>query len=575
MKLPKMKSLSLVLPWLVAAISSFALAAEPGQPPSSLEEWRIRELVPSEAPVETQNKLAFHGLFTDGMILQRDQEVPVWGWGPDGETVEVRFGDTKVQTTVKGNSWMVKLPPMQASDQGRELTVRCGPHQVVLKDVLVGEVWLCSGQSNMMVEMKLDVDKDPQRAADIKSANNPLIRFFKVDRASAREPRRDIPSVRDDIYAPWSNAFLGNQWRPCTKEWVPHVGATPFYFARALQEKVKCPVGMLICARGGSSIDCWVPASVICGEPCWSDRKDALAFAQDRWPEFIRPLIEKMRPFQEKFPTLHDLWLAQNAAPNNKPVPFPQPAWPTCFYNAMLHPMAPFAFRGILWYQGEGDAGGAGVYADKMASLIRSWRSLWSKPDMPFVFAQLAGFAGVKAEPPDADLHNWAALRAAQSRVPGTVPGAFMACLIDAGMQHNIHPVRKDVAGGRLAGVALREVYKNNIPANGPQFLSLSRSDGNLRVRFRNTEKGLEAREVEMDGIRLSSERLVGFEICGADRKFFKAEAKIEGEEVVVFNPEVPNPVAVRYAWADFPLANLYNRDALPAEPFEAELPLK
>jgi sialate O-acetylesterase len=561
----------------VASPSEHPTPPRGGQPESPKDpsggsdgESVLRELVPAESPAADPLTPLLHGLFADGMVLQRDREVPIWGWGPDGANVEVRFGSTVVGTEVRGNSWMVKLPPMPASDQGRELTVVCRDRRALVRDVLVGEVWLCSGQSNMQWEMKLDLEKDPQRGADIRDASNQMVRFFKVDRAVARLPRRDIPPVRDDIHEPWSNAFLGNRWRPATPEWVPHVGATPFYFACEMQARLKCPVGILICARGGSSIDCWVPAEVIRGNPWWGDKSKALQYVEGQWPEFIGPQVARWRSFKERFPTLHDLWLAQQAG--ERIAPPPQPAWPTCFYNAMLHPLAPCAVRGVVWYQGESDARGAETYTDKMAGLISAWRRLWGQPDMPFVFAQLPGFAGHDGEPPDADNLNWAAMRVAQARVPKMVPGAFMACLIDAGMRHEIHPVRKDVAGKRLALVALKEVYGTPINAHGPMLRKVTKKDGALELTFDHDDGGLVAKRVDLDGFVVPRGAVTGFTIRGRDSPWVAGTAHIQGDNVTVASPRIAEPVAVRYAWADFPLANLYNGDGLPAPPFESAL---
>lgn len=561
----------------VASPSEHPTPPRGGQPESPKDpsggsdgESVLRELVPAESPAADPLTPLLHGLFADGMVLQRDREVPIWGWGPDGANVEVRFGSTVVGTEVRGNSWMVKLPPMPASDQGRELTVVCRDRRAIVRDVLVGEVWLCSGQSNMQWEMKLDLEKDPQRGADIRDATNQMVRFFKVDRAVARLPRRDIPPVRDDIHEPWSNAFLGNRWRPATPEWVPHVGATPFYFAGEMQARLKCPVGILICARGGSSIDCWVPAEVIRGNPWWGDKSKALQYVEGQWPEFIGPQVARWRSFKERFPTLHDLWLAQQAG--ERIAPPPQPAWPTCFYNAMLHPLAPCAVRGVVWYQGESDARGAETYTDKMAGLISAWRRLWGQPDMPFVFAQLPGFAGHDGEPPDADNLNWAAMRVAQARVPKMVPGAFMACLIDAGMRHEIHPVRKDVAGKRLALVALKEVYGTPINAHGPMLRKVTKKDGALELTFDHDHGGLVAKRVDLDGFVVPGGAVTGFTIRGRDSPWVAGTAHIQGDNVTVASPRIADPVAVRYAWADFPLANLYNGDGLPAPPFECAL---
>ena len=271
--------------WLVLVLGIMARAGDPLA--ATEEEWRLRELASPEMPVSMQNQLSVHGLFSDGMVLQRDMPVPVWGWGPEGAEVEVSFADACVKTRVSGHRWSVSLPALRASAQGRDLSVVCGTRCLVFKDVLVGDVWLCSGQSNMQVEMKLDTRPYPRRASDMAATRNPLVRFYKVDRASSRAPRRDVPPVRNDLFEPWSDAFLGNQWRPCTEDWTPHVSAVAFYFARELQPRLGCPLGMLICARGATSIWHWVPAEVINGEDCWQDCRRFLSDTEAGWAKFI------------------------------------------------------------------------------------------------------------------------------------------------------------------------------------------------------------------------------------------------------------------------------------------------
>lgn len=540
------------------------------------DEQFLSELASPELPLHRISEVAVHGLFTDGMVLQREMPVPVWGWGPEGAEVEVSFAGNRVKTKVAENRWSLKLPSMPSSGEGRELTISSGSRSIVLKDVLVGDVWLCAGQSNMQVEMKLDVKAYPQRAADIGAANNPLVRFYKVERASSRSPRRDVPAVWDDLQAPWTNSFFGNQWRPCTKEWVQHISATGFYFARDLQPKIGCPVGILVAARGSTSIDSWVPAEVINSEACWvepnrgEDARKALAKVNSDWAKFITSKAAPWRVYKEKYPTQEALYKAQTT-PGHEPIQRPRPAvWPSCFFNGMLHPVAPFAVKGVLWYQGESDGGLPAQYAEKMASLIHAWRGLWQRPDMPFIITQLAGFSGWGDGLCDTEKSGWAVFRAAQARVPGMVSNVYMTTLIDAGMVKNVHPYRKEIAGTRLSLVARKEIYKEPVAAYGPLFQSIAKEGSTLVVSFTNTEKGLLAKEVDLDGNLLPGGVLRGFTICGADQQFVKAEAKIEGDRVIVSSPQVADPVAVRYAWADFPLANLYNSEGLPGFPFQA-----
>ena len=549
------------------ALSLSASAVDEAQVTAS-DEWLAREFVPAELPVSTQNQLRLHGLFTDGMVLQRDVPIPVWGWGPEGAEVRVYFGKNEVTTKVQGNCWSVRLPAVPASTEARTLTVVCGSRCIVLKDVVVGDVWLCSGQSNMTSEMKLDVAGYPRRQIDIDKTSNPNIRFFKVDRGSSRMPRCDVPPIRNDIYEPWFDSILGNQWRPCTSEWSPHVAATAFYFATELQPRLGCPLGIIICARGGTSISAWVPSEVIKAESCWNGFRASLNRTETHWTEFAQPTLAYLREYTTKYPTMEVLYKAQTT-PNHEPIRYPgQLTWPSCFYNGMLHAMAPFALKGVAWYQGEGDAGNP-AYADMLASMISNWRGLWQQPDLPFVIAQLAGFGD---ERPSIGESPWAELRECQAKVPARVPHTAVAVLFDAGMRKNIHPVQKEIAGARLALVARKDVYGEAVAAYGPTFQTLAREGNALAITFAHTENGLKAKGVNLDGVVLPAGKLEGFAISGADRKFVVAEARIDGNRVLVANSAVPEPMAVRYAWADFPIANLYNSVDLPACPFRAEL---
>lgn len=529
------------------------LAQEPSTATSS-DERLLRELVAPEVSLQQINQLTVQGLFTDGMILQRDQAVSIWGWGPEGAEVEVAFAGQTVKTKIAGHSWSVTLAAMSANSQGQELRISSGSRTITLRDVLVGDVWLCAGQSNMQVEMKLDVKAYPKRKADIQKTNNPLIRFYKIDSASSRFPRRDVPPIHDDPYFPWVNSFLNNTWRPCQPQWSSHISAIGFYFATTLQPQINVPVGIIHAARGATSIYHWVPAEAIVGTPCWSPyERKLLADASTNWDAYVHTAAEPWKQFHK---------LKELSTPESKRALPPAPIkWPGCYFNGIIHPLAPFSVRGVLWYQGEGDAAVPAPYADKMVCLITTWRKLWNRPDLPFIITQLAGFEGSK--------NNWPALREAQSKVPQAVSNTYMATAIDAGMRANIHPYQKEIVGERLALVARKEVYGEKLVAYGPTFMSATFKGEEALVRFSNVGGGLVARAVNLDGTQLPADILEGFEVAGKTGGFVKADAKIVGNEVVVRAATVANPVAVRYAWANFPLANLYNKEGLPCFPFQ------
>ena len=447
-------------------------------------------------------------LFSDHMVLQQGMRVPVWGWADDGEEVTVTFRGRSEKVTAKNGKWMVKLASLKAGGPD-ELVVQ-GKNKIELKDVLVGEVWVCSGQSNM--EWPLDKAYEP--ASDMANSANPKLRLFLVPKTKANEPRDDVKA----------------QWKQAAPESVPSFSAVAYYFGRDLQKALQVPVGLIETCWGGSPAEVWMSERVLSAKP-------------DYRQEILDAYVTAVK----------------NAEAANPAKP-QRPAWkPGELYNGMIAPLIPYAIKGAIWYQGESNAGRAHQYRTLFPDMIRNWRHDWGQGDFTFLAVQLAPFKPIKEQPGDSD---WAELREAQFLATKVLPKVGLAVITDVGDEKDIHPRKKRPVGERLALAARGIAYGERIEYSGPVYKALRVDRGKAILSFDHVGQGLEARDGE----------LKGFAICGAEGKFSWAKAEIEKDKVIVSSPEVAQPVAVRYGWADYPVVNLWNRDGLPATPFRTDV---
>ncbi len=445
-------------------------------------------------------------LFADNMVLQQGIRVPVWGWANDGEQVTVSFRGQIAKVTAKNGKWMVKLARLKAG--GPDNLIVEGKNKIELKNVLVGEVWICSGQSNM--EWPLDHAHEP--AADIANSANPSLRLFLVTKAKADEPRDDVKA----------------QWKPAAPETVPNFSAVAYYFGRDLQKALQVPVGLIGTYWGGSPAEVWMSEDVLSANP-------------DYKRDILDPYAAAIRSAQ---------------ADNSKTQ---RPGWkPAELFNGMIAPLTPYAIKGAIWYQGESNAGRAHQYRTLFADMIRNWRRDWGQGDFTFLAVQLAPFNPIKAAPAES---SWAELREAQLLATKVLPKVGMAVITDVGDEKDIHPRKKQPVGARLALAALGIAYGQKIEYSGPVYKKVNFKADRALLSFDHTHGGLETRDGE----------LKGFAISGADKKFVWAKAEIQGDKVVVSSPEVVQPAAVRYGWADFPVVNLWNHAGLPATPFRTD----
>lgn len=464
-------------------------------------------------------------VFSDNMVLQQGVAVPVWGWADDGEVITVEFRGRRTSTTARNNKWSLKLPKLKAGGPDT-LAISTRDKSIKLSNVLVGEVWICSGQSNM--EWPLQSAFEPE--ADIASATNTLIRLLNVPNVKA-----ECPTTR-----------INASWQTCSPETARGFSAVGYYFGRDLQKARNVPVGLIQSDWGGSPAEVWMSREALEINPRYQTEILEPAAAADK--NYREALIAYER---EKAEAQHKGETFNKRAPGI--------GWrPTELYNGMIAPLIPYAFKGAIWYQGESNAGRAHQYRTLFPDVIRNWRRDWGQGDFPFLCVQLAPFMAIKTEPAES---AWAELREAQLLSTKVLPNAGMAVITDVGDEKDIHPKKKGPVGSRLALAARAIAYGEHIEYSGPLFSRAAFKDGQAVLRFDHVGKGLEARGGD----------LKGFAICGEDRKFVWAKAEIQGVTVVVSSPQVSKPIAVRYGWADFPTGNLWNKNGLPATPFRTD----
>jgi len=475
--------------------------------------------------------------FTDHAVLQQQMPVPVWGTATAGEKVTVEFGGQHQTTTAAGDgTWKVELDPMKASmdSQIMKISGDGGEAPVVLQDLLVGEVWICSGQSNMDFTVaktkKYAFAGVNNEAQEIAAANYPQLRMFSPQWTKAYTPQTTVAGV----------------WKVCTPENVPEFSAIGYFFARDLQQELKVPVGIVTCTFGASTAQSWIRREAIAANPKLRPELDAF---DTKVKAFVPPTPEQTSQWQAQV----DAAKAAGKRPPRNPYadPVQDQHNPTVMFNGMVAPVIPYAMRGVLWYQGESITPPKELYPLWNETLIKDWRSLWSR-EFPFYFCQLAALDQPSNTP---QVRAW---QAEALKLPKT----GMAVTIDIGDKKNVHPKDKQDVGLRLTKIALAKTYGREIEDSGPVPGVVTVEKGTLRVQFSHATGGLVAR----------GGPLKTFEIAGADGQFVPAAATIDGDSLVIQSPTVSAPVSVRYAWANYPDGcNLYNQAGLPAAPFSVQ----
>jgi sialate O-acetylesterase len=447
-------------------------------------------------------------VITDNMVLQQKDETTFWGKAAAGKTITITPSwNKKAYTAIidANGNWKLNLKTPAAG----------GPYQIslndgellVLKNVMVGEVWLCSGQSNM--EMPLGSwGKIKDYEKEIANANYPNIRILKVKKTINSQPQQDFKSNT-----------MG--WQECSPSTIADFSAAAYFFARRIIKDKKVAIGLIDATWGGTVIEAWTSSEA----------------------------IAKVDVFTDTVAKIQNIPATVKLSNPNKP---------TLLFNGMINPFLPVAIKGVIWYQGESNNSRAYQYRELFPLLIKDWRTKFNRPNLPFLYVQLANFQAINSSPGES---TWAELREAQAMAL-SLANTGMAVAIDIGETGDIHPKNKQEVGNRLALTALKKVYKEKVIDEGPVYTSSKIENGKMIINFKPSSAALKT----SDG-----KELTGFAIAGADKKFYWATAEIVGNSVVVSSKEVKAPVAVRYAWANNPVCNLVNEAGLPAPPFRTD----
>jgi sialate O-acetylesterase len=476
-------------------------------------------------------------IFADHMVLQREARVSVWGTADPGEGVAVSFAGGEKRTVADaGGKWEVALDPLPASAEGRALTIR-GKNSIRIDDVLVGEVWICSGQSNMEFALGRCTG-GPEAVA---ASANPNYRLCTIPHNSQMTPQEDVAA----------------KWAVSGPETTRFFSAIGWWFGSKLQKELGVPVGIINDSFGGTTIQSWMPIETLRKGPWPQDQSTDVALAKAAYDQ----RKAAMQPAMDKY-------LADKAAAikaGTTPPQFPA-GWPGDFrgpgvlWNGMVAPILKYQVRGVAWYQGESNAyvRAADTYAALLPALIADWRAGFAQPELPFIVFEIAPNRKPQTDPNEAS--GIAEVQEAQLKTVEKTPHAALVVTMDLGVP-DVHYKNKEPAAERAVKAALALAYGRKVEASGPVLGSMAIAGGAATLKFTHTGGGLVAKDGPPSG----------FVIAGADKKFVFADAKIEGESVVVSSPQVPNPVAVRYGWADLPKVNLFGKNGLPASSFRTD----
>ena len=480
--------------------------------------------------------LSLADVFGEGMVLQQKDANNIWGTGQPSAIVQVEIQGKKASTKVAADgSWITSVKGLKAGGP-YVLKIQSDIGSVILSEVYVGEVWLATGQSNM--ERKLSMSEHGEAA--IQAARNPHIRFLMVPQ----------------VYYKGHKANSEMKWQTAIAPQVANMSAIGYYFACQLQKELSVPIGIICCYRGGTPAEAWVKEETLAGNsklaPILENYRE-VAINDDALYE------EKMATYKSLYTIYNDSVTKgyKNAIRPFEPVGPRHHKRPCGLYHNMLQRIIPFTAKGIIWYQGEGNAERSEQYRTLFPALIKQWRTDFQCPDLPFYFVQLANFD----HPYWQEKPNWAELRDAQLYTWKHVKNTAMVVSIDKGEKNDVHPIYKQPIGERLAACALHLQYKKNIPYSGPVYRSMRVKDNKAEICF----------DFVYSGLSNTGTELKGFSICGSDHRFIPAKAEISGDKVIVWADGVTHPVAVRYGWSNWTEANLFNKEHFPASPFRTD----
>jgi sialate O-acetylesterase len=492
-------------------------------------------------------KVTVAPLFTDHAVLQQEKPVLVWGTAAPHEHVGLEFhGQMSAADANDQGQWKAELPAFEATGHGADLVIR-GENVITLHDVVVGEVWLCSGQSNMefiLWDSKGTVFRVQNGEAEVAAANYPQIRQFKVAKQASATPQ----------------ITANGNWVSCSPETAAQFTAVGYFFARDLFRRLTVPIGLINSTWGGTPVESWMSQEALASDPSFGTVAKRWEHLVAAYPAAKAAYDAKLVQWQERLKASRaagaddQTFLSHNPQPG-RVIGAPQgdPWQPAGLYNGMISPLLPYRLRGVLWYQGEANAGHMDTaleYHKLFAAMITRWRVQFGQGDVPFYWVQLASFAHSP---------SWPYLREGQQQTL-SLPNTGQAVAIDVGLEDNIHPRNKQEVGRRLALIAANQVYKVPVEFSGPVFANANGEGAAMRVWFNYCANGLKAEQP-----------VATCELAGANHKFYPAEARVDGNSLVVTSAQVPKPVAVRYSWAGFAEGHLYNSAGLPAAPFRSD----
>lgn len=483
-----------------------------------------------------------NSLFSDNMVLQRGVIVPVWGIAKDGEAVTVEFAGQKHTVVASSGKWMIKLNALKEGGPF-EMTIK-GENTVVIKNILVGEVWLCSGQSNMGFPLRAvrAINNYPKVAEVLKEAQNyPSIRQFSIP----LKKNTAVPQMVDDV---------NGKWKLCDSTSARDFSAVGYFFARELYKKLNMPIGIINSSYGGTACENWMSKETLESFPELKSIFTNYEKAMEEYPKKLEEFKKNEKYLLEGFK--RDSADAKNynrEMPRKPTVPM-SPAergGPTGLYNTMIAPLIPYAIKGAVWYQGEANGSRGLQYRTLLPALINNWRSQWKIGNFPFLIVQIPGWKNHFPELREAQLLTW-------QKEPNTA----MTVINDCDDSVDVHPGNKQPVGERLSLAARAIAYNEKIEFSGPVYESMKIEGNSIVITFTHIGKGLIAKDGE----------LKDFSIAGTDKKFVSAKAIIKGKTVIVSAESIPNPVAVRLGWNITPKINLYNQEGLPATPFRSDV---
>lgn len=487
--------------------------------------------------------------FNDHMVLQRHIKIPIWGTADSGEKITIVF-NKKNQTTIAdiNGNWKIQLDKLNAG--GPYTMIITGINTITINDIYVGEVWICSGQSNM----DMTVAKEDRywcgvfnEAEEVAAANYPTIRVFDVDFTPNEKVQKEVKG----------------KWEVVNPQTVGHLSAAAYFFGRDIQKKLKVPVGLITTAFGASTAEAWIRKEALQSNSKVNYLIDTFQSKLTRYyadTAAPRKYNEARAKFREEAAKARAEGKTPGRGPRN-PDPTVDQHNPYVLWNGMVAALVPYGIRGALWYQGESNGPTSKIYKDIMEILVADWRKQWGQGNFPFIYVQLANHQKIITDPVKDD--PMVSVRDAQLQNL-SIPNTAMVVAIDnadPGDPGNIHPKNKQDIGKRLALAALGLAYGEKIMYAGPVFNRMEIEKSTVRLHFKNTG----------DGLLVRGDTLKGFAIAGSDKNFKWADARIDGNTVIISSANLQKPVTVRYAWAKNPPANLYNKAGLPASPFKTD----